>query len=288
MYKTHFSKFGDIIVLKRTNGSYLIQDEQKGRTIMNEKLKYAEMLEIPQSTCNITYKPAKRKRTKQPKNDIVKDALIEKVNSESEQVQDYVPQNEIEAVENVEQESCATNIVKTQKQKKHFKITAVGVELCVIGALIMTILISSAVLPNSGITSFFSNAFTVPKSEVVDSRVFSDFEPCFNAVLEADVTSENGVMSIKNQKSLYAPCDGKVQSVEQSSDGLFDITISHSDNFKTIIKGAKYCYVENGASVFKTIPIAYAGEQDISICFVDGQNNIITDNVVKTCSSLWG
>lgn len=253
---------------------------------MNEKLKYAEMLEIPQSTCNITYKPVKHKRTKQIKNEKVKEHLIEKVNTENKNMQEPLSQNEIE-VTDAQNESATTRLTKKSKQKLSFKITAVGVELCVIGALILTILISSAVMPNSGITSFFSNAFVQTQTQEVDNRLFSDFEPCFTNISQADVVNEAGVMTVKNQKSIYAPCDGKVLSVEKTEEGLFNITIAHSDNFRTVIKGAKYSYVENGSSVKKTIPIAHAGEQDISICFVDGANQVITDSVVETCSSLW-
>lgn len=250
---------------------------------MNEKLQYAEMLEIPQSTCNITYKTVKRKKTKQPKNDKVKDILIDKINNENTINKDSSNQEDI-SVDNELSSSSINSVVKT---KKRFKLTAVGVELCVIFCLVLTIIISSAVLPNSGITSFFSNAFKKQDIEVVDNRVYSDFAPCFSNILEQDVTAENGIMTVKNQKSLYAPCDGKIQKVETTENGLYNITIAHSNNFKTTINGAKYCYVNVGDKVFKTIPIAYAGEE-ISLCFLDGENKIITGNVVETCSSLWG
>ena len=51
---------------------------------MNEKLQYAEMLEIPVNTCNITYKPPKKRKAqrKTVDGDKVKAELMEKINSE--------------------------------------------------------------------------------------------------------------------------------------------------------------------------------------------------------------
>ena len=57
---------------------------------MNEKLQYATMLEIPVSTCNVTFRPTKKKRTKTKKQqnpEVVKEKLLSKINSEKEEPQ---------------------------------------------------------------------------------------------------------------------------------------------------------------------------------------------------------
>ena len=54
---------------------------------MNEKLQYASMLEIPVNTCNVTYKPIKKrrlKRKKHPSSEEVKNELLKKVNAAAE------------------------------------------------------------------------------------------------------------------------------------------------------------------------------------------------------------
>ena len=52
---------------------------------MNEKLEYAEMLEIPVNTCNITYKPSKNKNKKKlVKLEEAKEKLLKKINNNVE------------------------------------------------------------------------------------------------------------------------------------------------------------------------------------------------------------
>ncbi len=56
---------------------------------MNEKLQYAEMLEIPISTCNITYKPTKKRlfsKKKKINTERVKEQVIDKVNNGQEEL----------------------------------------------------------------------------------------------------------------------------------------------------------------------------------------------------------
>ena len=49
---------------------------------MNEKLQYASMLEIPVQSCNISYKPIKKKtKKKKAVQDDVKEKLLTKINN---------------------------------------------------------------------------------------------------------------------------------------------------------------------------------------------------------------
>lgn len=44
-----------------------MDDKKRRNIVMNEKLQYASMLEIPVSTCNVTYKADKEKTVRQKK-----------------------------------------------------------------------------------------------------------------------------------------------------------------------------------------------------------------------------
>ena len=113
---------------------------------MNEKLQYADMLEIPVSTTSITYKKLKKKRVKKPvvSGEEVKKELIEKINSPTE--------NELAQSQIIEEDN-----ERVIKPKKTFSI--VSLQVCVIIALVAVILISSAVNPNSGINVFLNDVF---------------------------------------------------------------------------------------------------------------------------------
>lgn len=250
---------------------------------MNEKMKYAEMIEIPVSTSNITFKqPKKRKKQKEVKED-VKDLLIDKINVQN---QDGNIITEKPAL--AEGEEFTTSNIKKGKTKKSVKFNLVTVELCVIGLLILTIFLTSAIIPTSGINSFFKSAFSnVNDSKIIDDRTFEDFAPTFAYALDGETQNDTAVISIKGQSSVYSPCDGKVSNVIQGEDGLFSVEISHSDNFKTLFGNLNYCYVNVGEDVYKTIPIGFSRDCDVSVCFIDGENNVITDKVYTACSAIW-
>ena len=132
---------------------------------MNEKLQYAEMLEIPVSSVNITYKPVKKKKAKRKKEEEVKQDLINMVNSSVEVKEEGNNAEEIiiDKVEDlgneiIEQPSLsAVTTVKKKEKKKGSKV--IVVQLAVIGALIATIFLTSALLPSSGINTFINSVF---------------------------------------------------------------------------------------------------------------------------------
>ena len=137
---------------------------------MNEKLQYASMLEIPVST----YKPTKKRRLGRKKSaatEDVKKELLKKVNaiSEVESVPSAPEKTSAEEVaetltENVasmdergevaESDKIVTASVmpvKSKKEKRKVRISAVAVELAVIGVLLAVIFLTSAFYPQSGI-----------------------------------------------------------------------------------------------------------------------------------------
>lgn len=245
---------------------------------MNEKLKYAEMLEIPLNTCNLTFKPTKKRKRKIKNDDNVKDQVIAKINdgeAVGQNLEELKAPNEF-----------STSTVNSRKEKKPFKFSVVKLELCIIFMLLATIFLTSIFIPTSGINTFFNKSIN-KGTQTVDNRTFEDFAPVFGFSKE-DAVSLDGVLTIKSQGSIYAPCDGKVSSIVKDGSGLYTMEIAHSENFKTVITGMQYAYSEVGDTVYKTIPIGYVKDGEISVFFKDGENQVVTDNVISTCSVVWG
>lgn len=245
---------------------------------MNDKLKYAEMLEIPLNTCNLTFKPTKKRKHKIKNADNVKEQVIAKINDEN-----TVEKNPIEEQDANE---FSTSSINNKKVKKPFKFSVVKLELCIIFVLLATIFLTSILIPTSGINTFFNNARN-KETQIVDSRTFEEFAPVFGFSKE-EATASDGVLTIKKQGSIYAPCDGKVGSLIKDENGLYTMEVYHSENFKTVITSMQYAYGEVGDTVYKTIPIGYVKDGEISVFFKDGENQIVTDNVISTCSVVWG
>jgi hypothetical protein len=70
-------------------------------------------------------------------------------------------------------------------------------------------------------------------------------------------------------------------------DGTFDIEIMHSDNFKSVISGMEYVYVEQGQTVYKTIPVGYLEANGAKVCFNDGQGQVITNYQIEDGLVKW-
>ncbi len=280
---------------------------------MNEKMQYAEMLEIPVNTCNITYKPAsKRKRKKasaSPEN--AKEQLIDKINATSpiaddgeqsqtldgysyaevadqtmdgafdEQTEGTVPLQEIE--ENY------VKVTRTDKpkQKKKFKFGVIGAQVAVICLLLATIFVTNALLPNSGINTLMHSVFKTETVAQKDQRLYSDFKPVLPVDNAENITVSQGVMNFGEGGSFYSPCDGKVTSVLKEVDGTYTLEIEHSENFKTVFSGLDYAYCSVDDKVYSNIPVGYVKESGATMCFYDGLDTAIIDYSIEENSLKW-
>ncbi|MBQ9756058.1 MAG: hypothetical protein IJV99_00495 [Clostridia bacterium] len=287
---------------------------------MNEKLQYATMLEIPVNTATVTYKPIKKKRKrpfgfgKKANPEQVKNQLIEKVNSESvenpteqdllskeEQVsvspeQEYAEQvgvleeqTDIEqALEEPTQTQEQTATVKPKpkrSEKPRLKISVIGVQFIIIGALMATIFLTSALNANSGINVFLRGVFGVEQSASVDNRTHLDFTPVINVDGMATKV-ENGVMTFSGEGSIYPPCNGEVVSSEIDENGRYSLTIKHSEKFSSVITGLDYVYAELGGAVRGNIPVGYSKE-DATMCFTGLDGSIIAGYEIIDNSVVW-
>ncbi len=268
---------------------------------MNEKLQYATMLEIPVSTCNVTFKPAKKKRFKRVKkvdHEAVKKQLLEKVNSEEivdapEQVNDTAVANEnvnqpIDTeIKNDVDQTATVHPVEKKKEKGRLKFSVVGVQLVVIGLLIATIFLTNAVYPDSGVNVFLRSVFGSEQTAQVDDRIFADFAPVLNIDDGSSVAlNDQGVLTFSGKGAVYAPCDGKVTALIKGEDGKFSIEITHSQNFKSVIAGVDYAYADLNDSVYHTIPVGYISA-GATMCFTGVGGAVISDYQIINDAVVW-
>ena len=258
---------------------------------MNEKLQYAEMLDMPVSTCSITYKPQKkRKKPAKPVDaDSVKQELIEKVNEVPEVSEKPETENTV-----AKPKLNTTTIRKVSKKSKiieklaEVKVSVIGVELIAIGVLVATIFLTNALVPNSGINVFMRNVFGSNKVEtVVDEREYKDFTAILPTSELNAITENNGIMNLSLNGSVYSPCDGKVSKIDfDEKTKTYTMEITHNDNFKTVLSGIDYAYSEMGGSVFSNIPVGHVSE-NATVCFYNGSGDMITDYTIADGAVVW-
>ncbi len=291
---------------------------------MNEKLQYAEMLEIPTSTCRISYKPPKKKlfKKKSANLDEPKMELVKKINQEVESqeenssaptemveenavaVREETATSEGEIIEALDGEAVTeserplstedeiisqteTVTIKKESKKKPFKISLVGVQFVVIGILIATILVTNALMPNSGINTLIASVFGVEKTTEVDDRNYLEFTAGFPSQDMADVSLENGIMSISKSGAVYSPCDGVVSSLVKGTDGKYTMEIEHSQKFKTVLSGVDVVYASIGEKVYATVPVGYIGDGGASMCFYGEDGMVITGYTIGENALVW-
>ncbi len=256
---------------------------------MNEKLTYASMLEIPESTCNITYKPIKKSRAKSKKkanSEQLKQQLVEKVNSEVNTPELPEEQTTTEVERQIE---ALTGNVKPKKKKSKRSII-ITAQLFAVGALAVTILLTSILNENSGLNNLFKGVFnSQPTQEViaVDNRTYQDFKPVFTATENSAYSLVNGVATMSGKGSVYSVLDGTVTRVTKNDEtGLFAVEVAHSDNFSTIVEGLDMTYVAEGSQVFAKIPLGYAKNSGSTTCFMaDGA--ILSDFQIVDNAVIW-
>ncbi len=270
---------------------------------MNEKLQYATMLEIPVSTCSVTTISSRKRKPKKKKvtsHEQVKEQLVNKVNSEvnEESAKLYEGYSEntygsLEQTENVQEE----NYAQTQEQeyetekpiKESKKFSVIGVQLAIVFALITAIFLTNAFYPDSGINVFMREVFGGNSISTVtpDERTYDEFAPVVALSNGATALVENGVINLSGEGSIYAPCNGKITAISSGEDGKFTIEVSHSENFKTVLSGVDYAYVELNDQVYFNIPVGYTQSGQVKMCFTDEQGVTITNYQLIENTVVW-
>lgn len=268
---------------------------------MNEKLQYAEMLEIPVNSCSIKYKPSKKKK-KFVASENAKEELIEKINTASEvsmQAEEEPLMEQLlipvtEEINELQEEVLETeDYVKIRrtdkKEKKRFKLrfNLIGLEIIAIAVLLGTILLTNTFMPNSAINTFMKKVFGSSNVVQTDTRVYSDFSPSLPIENADNISIDRGVMSFNGGGSLYSPCDGVVTGLVKDAEGSITIEITHSENFKTVFSGLDFAYCALNESVYSNVPVGYVTGDDGTMCFYDGFGESIKDFTLESGTLKW-
>lgn len=270
---------------------------------MNEKMQYESMLEMPLSTATVTIKPSKKKRRSRKVDcETVKQELIDKVNADQVEEEQYNQEELYKGILFPEQEKEETlpsqdnalqlsgtntvTVMRKKKEKKKFKLSIIAVQFALIGALIATIFLSSAINTNSGINVFFRNVFGNGQTVEYDQREYTDFAPVLS-VTEADFSLENGVMTLYNEGSVYSSCDGKISALNVDQNGKYTVEIEHSVNFKTVLGGLDFVYGDVGSKVYSKVPVGYADVEGATMCFTGADGSVISNYQIVDNSVVW-
>ena len=229
---------------------------------------YAEMLEMPVSSCDVIIKPSRKRRRNS-----LKEQVIEKVNCEKE----------AEKPAEKKKKSLFKKKERAPKEKRGIKVEIVYAEGVAVFLLAATILITNIFFEGSGINRILKNVFG-DSSVVTDARTYRSFSakaPSENL----SATVEGGVITLSGSGAIYPVCDGTLTSV--SADGeTYTLTVSHSDVFKTVISGLNYVYAEEGNEVYKYIPIGYVGDGSVTVSmYNDGL--LLTGYILEGGNIVW-
>ncbi|MBO5889673.1 MAG: hypothetical protein J6Q58_06020 [Clostridia bacterium] len=236
-------------------------------------MEYLKMLEVPVNSCDVVLKPSKRKK----KN--VVEEVIDKVNNPSEPK----PKRRAPKIKNASK--AVKHITATNKESetvsiKSSKFDIISVQVVAIFTLIVGIILTNIFWEDSGMNNLMRQVFGTTASK--NTATYSSFSPLSPSKTE-DVLLQDGVMTISSG-SVYSPCNGVVENVSEN-DGLYTVTIKHSDSFSTVISGLELCYLSKNENVFQNVPVGYSSSE-INVSMFDN-NTTITSYIISENEILW-
>lgn len=177
---------------------------------------------------------------------------------------------------------------KQKRERKKFSVSAVGVELAVIGALVAVIFLTSAFYPQSGVNAFIKSVFGNKEvSAAIDERTYEEFAPVIKTAFGESLKLENGAVTVAGKGSVYSPLGGVVKSITADGNGRFNMEIAHSEKFCTVISGIDYAYAAVGDKVYGNIPVGYVKESGVKMCFTGENGTVITDYELSGNAVIW-
>ena len=237
---------------------------------MSDSLEYAKMSEIPVSSCEIVALTDGKKD--------VKKRVINKVNTKLAKTE-----NKPKRLKWFSKKVAKTQKEKPQENKKGFNV--VRAQVIAIFVLVISILLTNIFWEDSAINVFLRKTFT--QTEQAVALEYTDFQ-AQSPTPELEVSLVNGYITATGESTVYAPAQGKISQLNQLESGLWEMTIAHSDSFKTVITGLAYPYYEVGYDVYSTSPIGYAdGNAEICVGMYD-QDVLITDYTISNGEIIWG
>lgn len=232
-----------------------------------EQLDYAQMLEIPVNTVNVTKKKSifKRKQKNQPQDDI-KERVVESVN---ERVGAYVISEDVSDPPKPEK-------LKTVG-KRDRKSIILWTEAALVGIIALAIFVTNLLIPSTVINTFITSFSKPTEEEPVYSQL--TLSPIVGDFSEAEVSlTENGVLCFTAEGSVYPVCDGTVAAVTETN-GVYTMEIAHTSTFKSVITGLNNAYSAVGTKVADNIPVGYSdGKAEVRVTLYD---NGVALNCIK-------
>ena len=94
-------------------------------------------------------------------------------------------------------------------------------------------------------------------------------------------------MTITGKGAVYSTANGTVSDIVKSEDGKYSMTISHGENFKTVISGLDYTFSSVGDSVLKLVPVGqFMGDGNYTVSMYS-ESGLITDYSLDGESIVW-
>ena len=247
---------------------------------------YVKMLEVPINSCSVVEKPSKRRKSN------VKKQVIDKVNMTAQEQPSPATAQEKRVKKLKRQKGEKPVKIKRAKlvkkesgeeksvQIKNGGFDIVSVQVVTIFVLIVGIILTNIFWEDSGINNIMRSVFNQTSAQ--NNAAYSTFSANLPTKTD-DVTLENGVMTVSSG-SVYSPCDGSVESIFES-DGLYTITIRHSNSFSTVVSGVENVYACVSEKVYANIPIGHSSGE-FSVSMFDG-DAILTNYVLSDNQIVW-
>ena len=263
---------------------------------MSENIDYAEMLEIPVNTLNVT---KKRSRKKKEADSDLKERVVERVNErvtrgEREEPAAFsavdMPEDGMAQGENVVDYGEEAQVFESapHKPKKFLENKLLLAEFIAVCALCATILLTNLFWQESAINTFFRGLVSPQETVQEDDRVYSELT-LGSVVSDAEIectVSDTGVLTFTGECSVYAPYGGIVQSVTEN-EGTYTMEIEHTTSFSTVVSGLTSIYLAAGDTVYATIPVGYCAGGEVSVSMYDNGSLISAYTVNEQNDIVW-
>ena len=246
---------------------------------------YAEMIEIPVTTSEVSVKKARKFRRK--KTEALKRELIDAVNGgeiaeetseKFEETGETAPDGAftgtVEIVTGKEER-------RRLRKKRLIKADIVSAQVAVIIVLALTVMLTNIFWQDSGINTLVRGMFGSVSNTERDVA-YTEFAPVVTN--GTTVTLDDGVITFSEGGSIYSPCDGTVTNIAEYADKL-DITVKYSPSFTAVISGAEYAYYGLGDSVYRSVPVCYSGGAVKMYLYSNGK--LIKDYTLDNGKIVW-
>ena len=249
---------------------------------MNDTIDYAEMLEIPVNTLNVTKKRSKKRREEEDLKERVLDSVNEKMDAQ--------PQEGAQEENVVDYGAPPEEPPQPAPQKRFLENKLLLGEFIAVCALCATILLTNLFWQESAINTFFRSLITEDTPAAApDERSYAELT-AGSVVADADIAcavSETGVLSFTGECSVYPPCGGVVESVAEGEGG-YAVEIRHTSSFSTVIAGLTYAYAAAGEPVYATIPVGFTdGASAVTVSLYDGDALIRAYSLEEDNDIVW-